>query len=270
MRPVLEGWLFRDGLIGSVIWERLTEPGSGYRYTGSPATLYRFLQRLRQTREHAASKASERFETPPGRQAQFDWSPYTVRVGGQLTRNHVFDLVLGYCRRRHFTVSLDHSQASVFEAIEASLRHFGGATQQLVVDRAREMVADPAVTPVIWNRRFLELCGHYRMEPVACPPRRGQTKGKVEEPFFYLEQHFLKGRDWDSFEHLVADLGEFEARWEQRPRRTTGETPLERFQTARAHLQPLPGLAFISSGECFHKVNHDCLVPYDGSRYSTP
>lgn len=270
LRPVLEKWLFETHLRGSVIYERLTKCGSGYRYTGSPATLYRFLQGLHKERSEQVSKATERFETPPGRQSQFDWSPYTVRLGGQITKLYIFDLVLSFSRRRHFTVSLDHSQASVFEAIEASLRQFGGATLTILVDRAREMVANPSVTPVVWNQHFLELCGHYRMQPVACPPRRGQTKGKVEEPFFYLEQHFLKGRDWASFDALVADLGEFEARWETRVHRTTGQSPLALFEVEREHLQPLPSAPFISSGECFHKVNHDCLVPYDGSRYSTP
>ncbi len=270
LRPVLEQWLFKHHLRGSVVYERLTAPGCGYQYTGSPATLYRFLQGLEQERSAQASNATERFETPPGQQAQFDWSPYTVRLGGQLTQIYIFDLVLCFSRRRHFTVSLDHSQASVFEAIETSLRHHGGVTLTLLVDRAREMVADPSVTPVVWNRHFLELCGHYRMQPVACPPRRGQTKGKVEEPFFYMEQHFLKGRDWASLDALIADLSAFEARWENQVHRTTGQTPLALFEIEKDHLQALPSVSFISSGECFHKVNHDCLVPYDGSRYSTP
>lgn len=99
---------------------------------------------------------------------------------------------------------------------------------------------------------------------------RVRSKGKVEEPFFYMENHFLRGRDWASFDALVTDLGEFEARWEQQVHRTTGRTPLDLFAIEREHLLPLPSAPFISSGECFHKVNHDCLVPYDGSRYSTP
>ena len=74
-------------------------------------------------------------------------------------------------------MSLDHSQLSVFEALERSWRHFGGVTEELLVDRAREMVLDPTVTPVVWNPRFLELCGHYGIRPVACRGRRPQTKG---------------------------------------------------------------------------------------------
>ena len=73
-----------------------------------------------------------------------------------MTQICVFDLILAHSRKRHFTVSLDHSQLSVFAALERSWQHFGGGTEELLVDRGREMVLDPTVTPVVWNPRFLE------------------------------------------------------------------------------------------------------------------
>jgi transposase len=71
-----------------------------------------------------------RFETPPGRQGQFDWSPSTLEIGGELTKVIVFGLTLGYSRRKHYTVGLDETQASIFEAIEACFHHFCGAPKR--------------------------------------------------------------------------------------------------------------------------------------------
>jgi transposase len=31
-----------------------------------------------------------------------------------------------------------------------------------------------------YNRRFLRMCGHYLVEPVACTPAAGWEKGQVE------------------------------------------------------------------------------------------
>ena len=49
---------------------------------------------------------------------------------------------------------------------------------------------------------FLEFCGHY-IKPVACKVKRPKTKGKVERPFYPLEQHFIKGREFESFEEFI-------------------------------------------------------------------
>ena len=150
---------------------------------------------------------TERFETPPGQQAQFDWSPYTVEFAGAWRRVVVFGMTLGYSRRKHYTASLDETQASIFEAIEACLRHFGGAPKELLVDNPKAFVLDANPAHFRWNPQFLELCGHYRVQPRACQPYRPQTKGKIERPFFYLEQQFLKGRlprRWTHFSELGA------------------------------------------------------------------
>ena len=61
---------FTEHLIGSRIL-REVRPA----YTGSASALYTYLKGLRAS--VPSSKATERFETPPGFQAQFDWSPYT-------------------------------------------------------------------------------------------------------------------------------------------------------------------------------------------------
>jgi len=74
--------------------------------------------------EALSSNVTERFGTPPGQQAQFDWSPYTIELGGELMRVIVFGIVLGYSRRKHYTASHD-ARPSRHHAIQPQDRdHF--------------------------------------------------------------------------------------------------------------------------------------------------
>ena len=269
---------FREHLIGSRILRELRAQG----YAGSASALYAYLKRLRAAVPSA--KATERFETPPGQQGQFDWSPYTIELGGELTRVVVYGMTLGYSRRKHYTArgtprdgsrgdpaSLDETQASIFEAVEACLHHFGGAPKELLVDNAKAFVLDANPAHFRWNPQFLELCGHYRVKPRACRPYRARTKGKVERPFFYLEQQCIKGRTWSSFAHFLQELAVFERDdLDVRVHSTTQQRPIDRFQVEAPQLTPLPEPRFVGTRALSRKVSWDCLVSYRGSRYSVP
>src|SRR5579872_2271713 len=159
--PAIRELYFQKHLIGSRILREIRAKG----YTGGPTALYGYLRTLRVV---PSSKVTERFETAPGHQAQFDWSPYTIELGGELRRVIVFGMTLGYSRRKHYTASLDERQPSIFEAIEESFWHFGGAPKELLVDNPKSFVIDANPAHFRWNPQFLELMGHYRVQPRAC------------------------------------------------------------------------------------------------------
>jgi len=254
-----------QNFIGSRILRELRKLG----YTGGSTALYDHLRTLKATATNP--RLSERFETPPAQQAQFDWSSYTIPLGGKLVKVVVFCLTLAYSRRKFYWPSLDETQGSIFEALEAGLRYFGGAPKELLVDNPRAFVSNPNPFHFQWNTHFLQLCGHYAIKPVACQPRRPRTKGKVERPFFYLEQHLIKGNAWDSFDAFARDLAAFAAdELDLLVHSTTGERPLDRFAREKDLLTPLPSLPFVGSHEEMRKVSWDCLVSFAGSRYSVP
>jgi transposase len=261
----IRAWYFGEQFIGSRIVRELRAVG----YDGHRSAVYRLLTKLKA--QAPSSKVTERFETPPGQQAQFDWSPYTIELGGELTRVIVFGMVLGYSRRKHYTASLDETQASIYEAIESCLRHFGGATKQLLVDNAKAFVLDANPAHFRWNPQFLELCGHYRIRPTACQPYRARTKGKIERPFFYLEQQFIKGTHFVSLQHFLEELAAFERDdLDLCVHTTTQERPVDRFEHERPYLTPLPERRFVGTLAMSRKVSWDCLVSYQSSRYSVP
>ncbi|MDR7419152.1 MAG: IS21 family transposase [Armatimonadota bacterium] len=254
-----------EGLIGSRILAEIRARG----YQGSPPAFYRLLARVRPTAPDP--RVTERFETAPGQQSQFDWSDYTVELGGTLTRVVVYALILGYSRRLHYWASLDATQPSIFEALEAGFWHFGGVPQTVLIDNPRAFVLDPRPASFTWNPQFLALCGHYRVEPIACQPRRPRTKGKVERPFYFLEEHFIKGHSWRDFDRFCQELARFVAEvMDLREHHTTHQRPLDRFAEEAPHLLPLPATRYLGIHAQTRKTSWDCLVPYGGSRYSVP
>jgi transposase len=254
-----------QGLIGTRIFRELVKQG----YRGKTTALYSRLRALKA--ERGDSRITERFETGPGQQGQFDWSPYTISLGGETVKVIVYCLTLAYSRRKFYWPSLDETQMSIFEALEAGLRHFGGSPGELLVDNPRAFVTNANPMHFEWNRYFLELCGHYSIEPVACQPGRPRTKGKVERPFFYLEQQFIKGRSWGSFDAFARELAAFcTEELDQLVHSTTGERPIDRFEAEREKLAPLPDRPFVGTHEEMRKVSWDCLVSFAGSKYSVP
>jgi transposase len=257
--------LFEQRYIGSRILRELETRG----YRGGPTALYAYLAQLRA--ERASPRGVERFETGPGEQAQFDWSPYQVPLGEGIRRVVVFGLILAYSRRKFYLASLDETQTSAFAALEQGFAHFGGVAKRLLVDNAKVLVADARPASFTWNPHFLELCGHYQIEPVACQVRRPQTKGKIERPFFYIEEHFIKGGRFADLEDLNRQLARFQAEeLDLRVHGTTQARPLDRFAVERPYLTPLPAGRFITRLDEVRKVSLDCLVSYGGSRYSVP
>lgn len=254
--------------VNHFIGSRILKEIRGLGYSGSQTAFYDYLARMKT--EVGRSRACIRYETAPGQQAQFDWSPYTVPFAGCLTKVIVFRLILGFSRRQCHFPSLNETQASVFEGIEHGLWRFGGAPGELVVDNARVFVNNANRAYFEWNPRFLELCGHYSMKPIACRVRNPRAKGKVERPFFYLEEHFIKGRTFESFEHFCRELTQFEEQVNLEVHQTTGEKPADRFAKEKDLLNPLPVGRFISSQETFRHVSWDSLVSFDGNRYSIP
>ena len=270
--PKLEPYLakirelyFGQHLIGSRICRELQKMG----YQGGNTALYTYLRSLRQV--EPSGKATMRFETEPGQQGQFDWSPYTVEIGGELRRLVVYGMTLGYSRRKHYTASFDERQPSIFEAIEEGLWQFGGSPKELLVDNPKAFVIDANPKHFRWNPQFLELCGHYRIRPRACRPAWPRTKGKIERPFSYLEEQFIKGHTWQSLGHFLEELAMFEREdMDLRVHSTTQERPIDRFAREQDELTPLPEQRFVGTKALTRKVSWDCLVPFRGNRYSVP
>ena len=170
------------------------------------------------------------------------------------------------------------TQSDVFNALEESFIFFGGVCERIQVDNAKAFVDNASKDNFVWNKRFLHFCGFYKIKPTRSIPGHPWSKGKVEKPFDYLENHFIMGNEFRDFSDLQQKLKSFQDETNALIHGTTKEVTKLRFETKeQLFLNPLPIdqktgeiRRYIGFKEEFRKVTKDSLISYKGNKYSVP
>jgi transposase len=103
---------------------------------------------------------------------------------------------------------------------------------------------------------------------VICDPGDREAKGLVERANGYLETSFLPGRVFSSPADFNAQLADWLALVNQRPRRVLGCAPADRIQADRAGMLPLPPVAPATGWRASLRLPRDHYVRLDANDYS--
>jgi transposase len=223
----------------------------------------------------ARSRATLRFETPPGKQMQIDFGVATVEIGGEKMAVHLFVATLGHSRLGFVAAFSHERQSAWFAGMEGAFAHYGGIPREVLMDNAKPLVDRHNVQTreVIFNERLHAFARHWGFTPKACAPYRPRTKGKDENGVGYAKKNALAGRVFASWAALEAHL----AQWQRevadlRCHGSTGEAPRARFEREeRPALAPLNGRPPYTQARELHRiVNSEACVEVDTHRYSVP
>ena len=121
-----------------------------------------------------------------------------------------------------------------------------------------------------YNRRFLQMCSHYLLEPVACTPASGWEKGQVENQVGLVRERFftprLRVRSYDELNAWLLDQCIAYAKAHRHPE-LRERTIWEVFEAERPSL-----VRYAGRFDGFHavpaSVSKTCLVRFDNNRYS--
>ena len=259
--------MLKQGFIGTRVYEELL----GMGYEGSLSSVYRYLHECKQ--EEAVDELSTtRVETSAGQQMQYDWKEWKLPVGDRWVKIYLHEVVLSYSRRKHYSFSLSISSQDVIRALEAAIFYFGGSARELLIDNAKQMVLTHRINGVVsYNEAFLRFCGLYGIEPRACAPYRARTKGKAERPFYYLQEHLLRGLRVENLEAFEEKLRVFTETYNRRVHSSLGESPEERFLREKEHLKTIslvePSILYDRERR---SVSNDGYLRYRGGYYPVP
>lgn len=158
-----------------------------FGYTGSEQQVLRFVRPLRVAARRP--RATVRFETPPGQQAQVDFGQRQVWIADERATAHVFVCTLGYSRRI-FAEAFDHERLdAVLAGHEHAFQHFGGVPAQVVVDNATPVVLQHQRDPesgrhrVVWHPTYADFAAFSmgshrgRTGPIGPRPRGRRSPG---------------------------------------------------------------------------------------------
>ena len=224
-------------------------------------------------KEHASETASAYvpLSFAPGEAYQFDWSHEIVVMDGVTTTVKVAHVRLCHSRMMLVRAYPRETQEMVFDAHERAFAFFRGACSRGIYDNMKTAVETILIGKNRqYNRRFLQMCSHHLVEPVACTPASGWEKGQVENQVGLVRERFftprLRVKSYDELNAWLMDKCIAWAKAHAHPE-LSERTIWEVFEEERPKLIPYRGRF-----DGFHalpaSVSKTCLVRFDNNKYS--
>jgi transposase len=250
---------------------RIFEALRGLGYEGGYDAVRRYARDWQRGRAATSVGGFIPLSFAPGEAYQFDWSHEIVVMSGVTVTVKVAHMRLCHSRMMFFRAYPRETQEMVFDAHERAFGFFKGACTRGIYDNMKTAVDAIFVgKDRQYNRRFLQMCSHHLVEPVACTPASGWEKGQVENQVGLVRERFftprLRVKTYDELNAWLTDKCIAYAKAHPHPERPD-RTVWAIFEEERPNLVPYRGRF-----DGFHalpaSVSKTCLVRFDNNKYS--
>ncbi|HUD22489.1 MAG TPA: IS21 family transposase [Acidobacteriaceae bacterium] len=214
--------------------------------------------------------AAGQYHFEPGVEMQHDTSPHEVEVNGKKYKAQTASAVLCYSHLLFFQINPTFQRFDCKVFLTDALRYAGGATERVMIDNTHVVVlrgTGREMVPVPEMEAFAERLG-FRF--VAHERGDANRSGRVERPFSFIENNFLAGRTFASWEDLNQQARQWCDKVNSTYKKHIRAVPRELFAVERTHLKPLP--AWIPEVYRLHArtVDVEGYVSVNSIRYSAP
>jgi transposase len=250
---------------------RLFEELRGRGYGGGYDAVRRYAGRWSKERGHLTAAAYVPLTFEPGEAYQFDWSHEIVLLNGVTVTVKAAHARLCHSRMLFVRAYPRETQEMVFDAHDRAFALFKGACQRGIYDNMKTAVETILVGKErVYNRRFLQMCSHYLVDPVACTPASGWEKGQVENQVGLVRERFftprLRFKNLAELNAWLLDKCIAYAKTHRHPE-LADQTIWEVFEAERPKLVPYAG-RFDGFHSVPASVSKTCLVRFDNNKYS--
>src|SRR6202047_1118276 len=158
---------------------RLFEELRGLGYDGGYDAVRRYARQWSKERGASTAAAFDPLIFAPGEAYEFDWSHEVVLLSGVTVIVKAAHVRLCHSRMLFVRAYPRETQEMVFDAHDRAFAFFRGACTRGIYDNMKTAVETIFIgKDRQYTRRFLRMCGHYLVEPVACTPGSGWEKGQ--------------------------------------------------------------------------------------------
>lgn len=207
----------------------------------------------------------------PGKEMQHDTSPHKVVIEGKEITAQCASLILGYSRKlfMQYYPCFTRFEAKTF--LSEALGFMGGSCRRCIIDNTSVILAAGSGTDAVISPEMQTFERMYGFQFVAHRIRDANRKGKIERPFFYIENNYLAGRTFKDWADLNRQAREWCLMANQREKRALGMlAPDTAFVQEKPYLVPLPEVLPPIYEHCQRLVDSQGYVNLEANRYSAP